>query len=338
MLKRTARVLLAIAVAAWAALSIAFIETRYGFSNIELFLQPEQVVMLALAVTMPPLTLIFAVLAAVRGRALRVGVRPSQPATPVAKPPVETSPPVPADPATSHALAERALADLIAASGSLAEGFALIEADRAAEMWRRLGQGDRWVFCRLLLPPGADREKQTVFLAERVPDMPEVRARISSFLHEYQWLMAHLRRLRIDPLLREGIEQGPLGQVHALLEAVEHYDSETAARSALIGLPPAATASRVARMLWQRTEVASESNVTPVASAAVIVPSIESVVVSQNVSGPHLVHSAKKSSFVRDIPPAPATRRGTDGVVPFSPLSPGFPRVAFDADEDSRND
>jgi hypothetical protein len=215
-------------------------------------------------------------------------------------------------------IADRALADLQSLAARLGLGLGRLTPGDVNGLWRVTKSGDRFAFLRALLGEGREFDDRKSEYAACLSADPALRQPMTDFIQLQERLADFAAKRAIDPMLREALEQGEPAKLHALLLSV--LRAEPAASSPhppeAEGANPSAAmlANQVARVLWPQG-VSDEARAAPPIAA----------IPGANPSGaaPELAPVSEAAESGQDAAPDPAN---ASNVMPFSPLSPGFPR------------
>ena len=214
-------------------------------------------------------------------------------------------------------IVNRGLADLQALAAQLALSLGRLNQDDMPDLWRMTRAGDRFAFFRLLLGNPSDPQAAGSELAARLTAVPALKPMIADFIQLQERLADFAAKRAIDPLLREGLEQGPPAKLHALLlTALRNQPAAAPPRNPLAesaNSSAAYTAHQVAKVLWP--EGTAPPPLPP--SQPANNPTTEAAPWPEN---PAVVSQAPRPAEAEGQTPASAN------VMPFSPLAPGWPR------------
>lgn len=209
---------------------------------------------------------------------------------------------------------DRALADLQSLAAHLAVGLGACLPGDVNGLWRVTKSGDRFAFFRAILDVETDVDEIKPRFAARLQDMPELRQPLTDFVQLQERLADFAAKRAIDPLLREGLEYGPPAKLRTLLLAVLRAEPALASSpqpGRAEGANPSAAllAHQVAKVLWPQ-------GAGP-----------------QDFHQPMPANNPPPPAVVPPEPPAPLpasseapAEAASGNVMPFSPLTPGFPR------------
>lgn len=214
---------------------------------------------------------------------------------------------------------DRGMADLQAQTARLALDFGRLAPRDLPELWRATSNGDRFAFMNALLGRDGQIEEIRADLAHRLSEAPEIKAQAMEFVQLQERLCDFATRHGIDALVREGLDQGPPAKVHALLlsalRAAPTASPQRPAQAESANPSAALLAHKVAKVLWP--EGAARSPVSP---------RLEALFDEQAPAPAPVEPQAPPPAPAPAAQPQPQQQQQQQGdVIPFSPLSPGFP-------------
>lgn len=144
--------------------------------------------------------------------------------------------------------------------------FGLIQPAHTEIVWQRVGDGNRWAFCKVLLQNAENSPKFKEDLKAQLRRDDILSNAVRTFCYRFEQMFTMLERHDIEHYLTKIFEEGSLGRVYLrFVEACREIDSAQAS-AALFEAPQAAPAPEETEVFFQEEEAVYEEPVqeTPV--------------------------------------------------------------------------